>query len=174
VGRQALDAEGDVKVRAIHIVALCALATAVAASAQDTASHNPPSPSAAGYVPGLGEIMSLQQMRHAKLWLAGSQKNWPLAAYELDELREGFEDVQKLYPTHEGVPVGAMAASLAQAPLQGLDKAIEAKDGASFRKSFDQLTQACNTCHRAAQHAFIVIARPSASPFPNQKFAPAP
>ena len=28
------------------------------------------------YVPGLGEIMSLQQMRHAKLWLAGQAENW--------------------------------------------------------------------------------------------------
>ncbi len=29
---------------------------------------------------GLGEIMSLQQMRHSKLWFAGQAKNWELAA----------------------------------------------------------------------------------------------
>lgn len=162
------------KLRAIHIVALCAVAIAASAADENHASHGHESPSAAAYVPGLGEIMSLQQMRHAKLWLAGSQKNWPLAAYELDELREGFEDVQKLHPTNEGVPVGAMAASLTQPPLEALGKAIEAKDAARFGKSFDQLTAACNSCHRAAQHPFIVITRPGASPFPNQRFAPAP
>lgn len=57
----------------------------------------------AAYAPGLGEIMALPQMRHAKLWLAGSVANWPLAAYELDELREGFSDASKFHPTHDGV-----------------------------------------------------------------------
>ena len=168
-----MDAQGHVKVRAVHILALCAVAMAAAGAEEKPAAHDEHPVSAAGYAPGLGEIMSLQQMRHAKLWLAGSRKNWPLAAYELDELREGFDDLQKLYPTHEGVPVGSMAASLTQSPLQALDQAIDAKDTARFRKSFDQLTEACNTCHRGAQHAFIVITRPSASSFPNQKFAPA-
>jgi hypothetical protein len=158
--------------RAIHIVALCAIAMAAGAADEHHASHEHEAPGAAAYAPGLGEIMSLQQMRHAKLWLAGSKHNWPLAAYELDELREGFEDVQKLHPTHEGVPVGAMAASLTPSPLEALDKAIEAQDAARFGKSFDQLTAACNACHRAAQHAFIVITRPGASSFPNQRFAP--
>src|ERR1700692_621005 len=44
------------------------------------------------YAPGLGEIMTLTQMRHLKLWLAGAAKNWELADYELDELKEGFDD----------------------------------------------------------------------------------
>ena len=38
-----------------------------------------------GYQPGLGELMSLQQLRHDKLWRAGRAFNWPLAAYEIDE-----------------------------------------------------------------------------------------
>ena len=46
----------------------------------------------AGYAPGLGEIMTLTQMRHLKLWFAGDAKNWELADYELDELKEGFDD----------------------------------------------------------------------------------
>src|SRR5690242_1138313 len=33
------------------------------------------------YVPGLGEMMTLQQMRHVKLWLAGEAGNWELAGY---------------------------------------------------------------------------------------------
>ena len=40
------------------------------------------------YKPGLGELMTLNQMRHAKLWYAGQSENWPLAEYELDELQE--------------------------------------------------------------------------------------
>src|SRR5215471_18604761 len=50
--------------------------------------RKPPEPP---YTPGLGEIMTFQQMRHVKLWLAGQAGNWPLASYELDELNEGFD-----------------------------------------------------------------------------------
>ena len=157
--------------RALLFLCTVAMASAVAQE-KPAESQMHQAPAATGYAPGLGEIMSLQLMRHAKLWLAGSQKNWPLADYELDELREGFEDVQKFHPTHEGVPVGAMAQSLTQAPLEALGKAIDAKDAAGFAKSFDRLTEACNTCHRAAKRAFIVITRPATSPFPNQRFAP--
>jgi len=57
------------------------------------------------YVPGLGEMMSLQQMRHAKLWFAGQAENWELAAYEIDELGEGFDDIVKFHPTHKDSPV---------------------------------------------------------------------
>ena len=153
--------------RAIHILMLCAIAMPAAAD-----EHMHHAAGAAGAVPGLGEIMSLQLMRHAKLLLAGSQKNWPLADYELDELREGFDDVQKYHQTHDGVPVGAMVQSLTPAPLDALGKAIAAKDAARFATSFDQLTGACNSCHRAAKRGFIVIVRPAASPFPNQKFTP--
>ena len=59
---------------------------------------------AEAYAPGLGEIMTLQQMRHTKLWLAGEAGNWDLAAYEIKELGEGFDDVVKFHPTHEESP----------------------------------------------------------------------
>ena len=151
---------------------LCALAVTSAIAQEKSESHMHHAAKPAGYAPGLGEIMTLQQMRHAKLRLAGSQKNWELAEYELDELREGFDDVQKYHETHDAIPVGAMVKSLTPAPLEALDKAIAAKDAAAFAKSFDQLTGACNACHRAAQRGFIVIVRPTTSPYPNQKFAP--
>src|SRR5262249_14805529 len=44
------------------------------------------------YVPGLGEFMTATQLRHAKLWFAGKNSNWALAAYEVDEIKEGLED----------------------------------------------------------------------------------
>jgi hypothetical protein len=36
-------------------------------------------PATPAYTPGLGEIMTLTQMRHAKLWFAGQAGNWSLA-----------------------------------------------------------------------------------------------
>ena len=126
------------------------------------------------YTPGLGEIMALNQMRHAKLWLAGDAGNWPLAAYELDELEEGFSDAATFHPTHKDSPVSIAdsIATLTRGPVTALRGAIAAKDRAQFAAAFDALTQACNDCHRAANFGFNVVTRPSGSSFKNQDFSP--
>jgi|ERR1700726_1477595 hypothetical protein len=124
------------------------------------------------YASGLGEIMSLQQMRHLKLWLAGAAKNWPLADYELDELKEGFDDVIKFFPMKDDMPIGQLAGSTAVPVLPDLKRAIDARDGTKFAAAFDKLTAACNACHQATKHEFIVIQRPTSSPYSNQSFTP--
>ena len=121
---------------------------------------------------GLGEIMSLQQMRHLKLWYAGSGAQWELAAYEVDELKEGFEDVLKRFPTKEGVPLAPMVKTIMGREIPELAKAIEARDGGKFAGAFDALTAGCNACHQSAKHGFIVIQRPTTQPYSNQSFAP--
>src|SRR2546423_11561754 len=124
------------------------------------------------FTPGLGEIMTLQQMRHLKLWFAGQAGNWPLADYELDELKEGFEDIVKYFPVKDGVPSGPMASAVIEKEVAELNKAIEAKDRKQFATAFDRLTASCNACHQASKHAFIVIRRPAGNSYPNQSFAP--
>lgn len=152
--------------RLMKVLAGIALAGAAASPLADAGKP------AAPFVPGLGEIMAMQQMRHAKLWLAGSAANWPLAKYELAELREGFEDTTRFHATHDGVALGALVASLTPAPLTALDKAIEKKSGKAFSAAFDGLSAACNTCHKVAQKGFIRIVRPRVSAYPNQDFKP--
>jgi hypothetical protein len=122
------------------------------------------------YVPGLGEIMSLTQMRHIKLWFAGEAGNWPLAAYELDELQEGFDDAARLNPTHDGVPIAVLVRDLTTEPLQQLSTAISAEDPVAFAAAFDSLSAVCNECHRAARHAFNVVQRPTSNPYSDQVF----
>ena len=125
------------------------------------------------FKPGLGEIMTLQQMRHLKLWFAGQAGNWGLAAYELDELKEGFEDITKYYPTKDDVPTGTMAEAVVAKEVADLAKAIEGKDKKNFAGAFDRLTASCNACHQASKHQFIAIRRPSGNPYTNQSFTPA-
>src|SRR6185312_1808063 len=48
------------------------------------------------YAPGLGEIMGGIQTHHAKLWYAGINDNWKLAQYEIDELKERFEQARTI------------------------------------------------------------------------------
>ena len=128
----------------------------------------------APYVPGLGEFMTSTQMRHAKLWFAGSSGNWPLAAYELDEIKEGLDDAVRLHPKHDDMPVGVMIRKNLGAPLGDLGKAIDSKNIDNFRLAFDRLTDACNSCHSGAGHDFIRIQRPTAPPATNQVYTPDP
>jgi hypothetical protein len=142
---------------------------------------SPPSPpetasAAAGpYTPGLGEIMSLQQMRHAKLWFAGEAQNWDLASYELDELGEGFDDAVRFHPTHKDspVPLGEVVPNMGTALVAEVRKAVDAKDTAAFERAFDGLTAGCNNCHQATNFAFNRVRRPTTNPYPNQQFEPA-
>lgn len=134
----------------------------------------PQKETAKGYVIGLGEIMGLTQMRHAKLWFAGRAGNWPLAAYELDELKEGFDDAVAYHPRHPGVPepLAAMIPRYVGPPLHELEAAVAAKNGPRFTAAFDDLTAGCNACHKAAGFGFNRLQRPTAPPFSNQIFMP--
>jgi hypothetical protein len=124
------------------------------------------------FTPGLGEIMTLQQMRHLKLWFAGKAGNWPLADYELDELKEGYEDIVKYFPTKDDVPTGPMASAVIEKEVAELNKAIAAKDRKQFAAAFDKLTASCNACHQSSKKPFIEVQRPTANPYANQSFAP--
>src|SRR5262245_55416888 len=126
--------------------------------------------------PGLGEIMSFNQMRHAKLWFAGEAHNWPLALYEADELQEGLDDVVRYHPTHEGspLPLSALVPKIMTAPLDHVREAVKAHDESAFLAAYDELTAGCNACHRAANFGFNVVKRPSGEGwFSNQDFSPA-
>jgi hypothetical protein len=157
------------------VIAAAALLPLLASdpSAAQQPMNMPETKSAAPYHPGLGELMTaFVQPRHIKLGLAGNARNWPYAAYELDELAETFADVGKLVPTHDNMPIPEMIASTVKPPMAALDTAIKAKDAAAFTKAYAGLTAACNACHRSANHPMIVIQIPANSPYPDQDFRP--
>lgn len=124
--------------------------------------------------PGLGEIMGVIRQHHAKLYFAGSAANWDLAAYQVDEIREGFDDVVKYHAHFKDVqtPLSDLVPRLLVPSLDAVAQSLKRKDKAGFRKSFDALTAGCNACHRAAGHPFIVIQTPATNEFSNQRFAP--
>ncbi len=121
------------------------------------------------YVPRLADIMSIVQLRHMKLWFAGSSPNWELAAYELRRLKASLVDAASLYP---GIP--ATSVTTMAAPVQSIAEAIEAKDSQKFATAFGDLTVACNACHQSIGRSFIVMRVPTASPFSDQVFPPQP
>jgi hypothetical protein len=157
---------------AIPIAVALAIATTVLTRAQhgDMVRVAPTS----AYSPRLGDLMILQQVRHAKLWFAAAANNWQLAEHEIAVLKEGFADVAKLFPALDEVEVVPMIDALSASELAELDKAIAAQDRVQFVIAYDRLTAACNACHQATKHGFIVIQQPLSPPFNNQSFAPGP
>ena len=142
-------------------------------SALVSAQQAPPAAAKPNFVPGLGEFMTLAQTRHAKLWFAGNAGNWALADYEIDELKEGFEDAITYVPTFKDIPVAKMIKDNIMGPIAEVESAVKTRDRTRFAAAFDKLTAGCNACHQAANHNFIVIQRPQSPAFPNQVFTPA-
>jgi hypothetical protein len=126
------------------------------------------------YTPALGEIMTLTQMRHIKLWFAGEAGNWALASYELDELKEGFDDAATYHAAHKDspLPIDQLIAKVTTDPLEQLEAAVTEKDRAKFTVAYDALTGACNSCHEATNFGFNVVGRPTSNPYTNQLFQP--
>jgi len=144
---------------------IAAVALAVPATAQQGPKPADPSVEEAADFVHLSGIMAQQQMRHIKLWFAGTAGNWPLADYEIDGLKEGFDDVAKLL----GDDIAQQHVGDAMAELE---KSVDAKNRDNFVVAFDKLSAGCNACHRTLDHAFIVVQRPALLPYSNQNFSP--
>ncbi|MEO8116814.1 MAG: hypothetical protein ABI653_04140 [Bacteroidota bacterium] len=118
------------------------------------------------YKPGFGEFMSSIQVHHNKLWFAGKDQNWQLAAFEINEIQESLDDIKK-YCTDRPE---TNSLGMIDQPLQNLNKAIIQKNSTKFNDRYTILTTTCNTCHQETQHGFNVITKPTTPPFSNQDF----
>ena len=173
----------EFSMKRLRIMLILGLVAAVSCAASSQPLPNPAqqSPPASAptqelpksYLPGLGEFMERIQTDHAKLWLAGQARNWELAGYQLNELKEVFSDVQDLVPRYQNVPVGQMIDALITGTIADMEGAITTRDFSKFSAAFDELTAACNSCHQAANRPYIAIRRPMRSNFSNQDFYPA-
>jgi hypothetical protein len=123
------------------------------------------------YHPSLGDLMTLAvQPRHIKLGLAGQERNWPYAQYELSELRNAFARVGRTIPVYRSTDMAALINAMTAEPLDAVEHAIRATDGVQFTAAYAHLTQVCNACHVSQDHAMIVIRIPQGTPYPDQDF----
>lgn len=118
------------------------------------------------YKPGFGEFMSGIQAHHSKLWFAGQNENWKLADFEVHEIIEAIEDIQKFQTERkESQMIGMINPA-----LDSMNNAIQQKNSTLFKSSYILLTNTCNNCHRAADFEFNVVKIPDTQPFSNQDF----
>ena len=81
--------------------------------------------SAQPYTPGLVEFMMTVQSHHSKLWLAANARNWELADYQVDELKELLEDIAKRVPDYKGTPVGKMIEAVSMPPISDVERCYQ-------------------------------------------------
>ncbi len=145
---------------AIAVAACAAVSQAVLADDQKQTTEQQ------GYTPRLNSLMMLTQLGHFKLWYAGAVQNWPLANYELAQIRANIIDAKRLYPNNSQSNMTMMTPA-----ADDLDDAIKAKDSVKFRNAFGKLTSACNSCHEATGFGFIKIREPRLSPIETSPFS---
>ena len=147
-----------------HVAAIAVLF--IGASASVLADDQKPANSLEGYAPPLNLLMVATQLGHFKLWYAGAVENWPLANYELAQIRISIDRARRLYPNNVQSNMAMMTPAADE-----VDNAIKAKDSVKFSKAFSKLTAACNTCHEATGFGFITIRDPRLSPIETSPFS---
>jgi hypothetical protein len=131
------------------------------------------------FKPTLSDLMTMMiQPRHIKLWAAAQQKNWTLAAFELNEMRSAFDKIAATIPKYPQpgtqVDLGPTFQSLMGPKIQQVNGALAAQNPTQFATAFNDLTTQCNGCHEALNHPYLVIKVPAAESYPNQDFRPVP
>jgi len=123
--------------------------------------------------PELADSMAHLQHHTHKLMLSIEAENGPLAEFYLHEVGEVTEQIERLFPEHDGIPVARLAHDLLEPRLEALRDALARSHWDAAASGIRGLVAACNTCHAAAGHAFIRVELTSANPF-NQSFAAEP
>jgi hypothetical protein len=153
------------------VLALWSSASSAQSSPTTSSTAAPAATASPDYHPSLGDLMTMAvQPRHIKLGLAGQEKNWPYAQYELSELRNAFARVARTIPVYRTIDMAAVIGALTTDPLKAVEQAIHAQDAQQFKAAYAGLTTACNACHLSQDHAAVVIRVPTTNPYPDQDF----
>jgi hypothetical protein len=138
----------------------------VAASLPVLADEQRPADSQERYLPPLNLLMVATQLSHFKLWYAGAVQNWPLANYELAQIRVSIDRARRLYPNSSASNMTMMSPA-----ADDVEGAIKAKDSVRFSNAFGKLTAECNSCHEATGFGFIKMRVPRISPVETSPFS---
>ena len=78
------------------------------------------------FKPAMDDLMTmLIQPRHIKLYYAGQQKNWTLAAFELNELVGALRRIGETIPKYRNFSVDATVGSIFAPKIQAMNAAIQ-------------------------------------------------
>ena len=153
-----------IRIADIALAGVLLLSASSVANGQSAQHVNPPLLQGGDFKPGFDDLMTmLIQPRHTKLYYAGSESNWELAAFELRELRSGFRRALQVMPKYQNNDVAAALQAFMEPKLASLEGTIKTGNSQAFAKAFSGLSDGCNACHAFMEHPFLVIKTPNAT-----------
>lgn len=100
--------------------------------------------------PGLGKIMPDIGIRAWKLYYAAKASNWPLANFQLKEIRELMEFGAFTRPKYEGD-----LEEFITEKMSAMDKAIKAQNFEAFHTAFEDAISQANAYHEKHDKGFL-------------------
>jgi hypothetical protein len=105
----------------------------------------------------------------ANLWFAVEQKNWDLAAFEVDETRNRIRWTIRINPTRKGpdgqpVDLKGIFDGVDTSVMTPLKASVQNKDAAAFVPAYRTMLEACYACHKSSGKPYLRPMIPSAPP----------
>lgn len=106
-----------------------------------------------------GDRMDAIGRRFERLGRAALANRWEFARYEVNELRESFEEIERMPPPEEleHMDMARLIEPLVESALTDVDSALVRQDAAAFRAAFQAASAHCNECHEVARHPYIIV-----------------
>jgi len=109
------------------------------------------------YKPGFGESMNVVHHHYLEIGQAGLDKNWQYAYFELKEMMEAVENIEKYQKDRKEIGLLKMLDK----PVTELMHITKKENENSFKDAYVNLTNTCNACHLQTNYAFIKIEIPT-------------
>lgn len=118
----------------------------------------------------LGGQMYELSRRFSAIWFAGKAGNKPMVKYQVHEMEEVIEEIEKSAPTENGVDVAERLQDDVGSRLEALEESVGSDE--DFEQTYRAIMGKCGTCHTQTNHGFIQPRIPEYNPYPNVKMEP--
>lgn len=116
----------------------------------------------------LAIVMGRMQLYMNKLYFSGINNNNELRDFYVHELEEAMDEIVEGNVMDDGVDISQNMEMYGTAQLEVFEKSM-AGDKA-FKDAYNNLVNACNSCHKASKYPFIIIKEPTNMVFDNQVY----
>lgn len=131
-----------------------------------------------GLVPDQSHVMKDVAYHFSNLWFAGQARNWPLAAFYLNETRSHLRWAVRVRPVRQTaagpLDLRSILDGVDRSLLADLQKTIDARDPAAFSKAYQDALTGCYACHQASEKPYLRPRVPDAPEGRMIDFTPAP
>ena len=109
--------------------------------------------------PNQSHVMADVAFMFSNVWFAAQKKNWPLAAYYLNETEGRLRWMVRINPMPRGpngvVDVQAIFGPIDANVLPMVRQAIQSKDTTQFTSAYKQMLSSCYACHVSTGRPFL-------------------